>query len=416
MLKRFLKQSSRSNLTTSKVIFLGLLSLTLTACSKEEVQVKPPAPAVSVYSIKSQSIGGYREFVARTEAFKEANLRARVEGELTERHFREGSNVEKGQVLLRIDPAAYQAALSAAKADLSSRESGEENARRNLKRANELINDGYISQSDFDRLTTEESQAKSAVKAAQASLEKAELDLSYTTITAPFTGRIGKVNYNVGNIVGPTSSPLATLIITNPIFVSFQLEESLYISYQQAHQGANNTAGGEFDISLRLPNNSEYPEKGKLDFADTKISEGMGTVGLRTIFSNPKNIILPGLFVTLILESTNKEEMALIPQAAVQESQQGKFVLIVDDNNKVIQRHVVLGRRINAMWVAEKGLAIGDKVIVEGLQKVRSGVEVRGVEKYVDPLLGTISDLDDKSVDSSKVNEPKINPNATTDK
>ncbi|PKG81172.1 efflux transporter periplasmic adaptor subunit [Colwellia sp. 75C3] len=415
MLKHFLRQSSRSNLTTNKLVLFGLLSLTLSACSKEEVKVKAPAPAVSVYSITSQPIGGYREFVARTEAYKEADLRARVEGELIERHFKEGSNVEKGQVLLRIEPAAYEAALSAAKADLSSRVSGEENAKRNLKRANDLIDDGYISQSDFDRLTTEESQAKSAVKSAEAALEKAELDLSYTTITAPFTGRIGKVNYNVGNLVGPTSNSLATLIISNPIFVSFQVEESFYISYLQSHQGARTANDAEVDLSLRLPNNSEYPEKGKLDFADTKIAEGMGTVELRTVFPNPNHIILPGLFVTLIVESQNKEEMALIPQAAVQESQQGKFVLIVDENNKVKQRHVVLGRRINAMWVAEKGVAIGEKVIVEGLQKVRSGVEVRGVDKHVDPIIGTISDLDNKSVDSSKVNEPNISPSATTD-
>lgn len=416
MLKHFLKQSSGSNLTTNKFVLFGLLSLTLTACSKDEVKIKPPAPAVSVYSIKSQAIGGYREFVARTEAFKEADLRSRVEGELLERYFREGSIVEKGQVLLRIDPAAYEVVLSAAKADLSSRISGQENAKRNLKRANDLIGDGYISQSDFDRLTTEDSQAKSAVKAAQASVEKAELDLSYTTITAPFTGRIGKVNYNVGNVVGPTSNILATLIITDPIFASFQVEESTYISYQQAHQGTNTEDDNEFDISLRLPNNSEYPEKGKLDFTDTKISKGMGTVELRTVFPNPQNIILPGLFVTLILESQSKEEMALIPQAAVQESQQGKFVLIVDENNKVKQRHVVLGRRINAMWVAEKGVEIGEKVIVEGLQKVRAGVEVKGIEKNVDPVIGTISGLDTKVVDPSKITEPNISLSVATSK
>ncbi|WP_019027050.1 efflux RND transporter periplasmic adaptor subunit [Colwellia piezophila] len=416
MLKRFLRQSDTFQTSTNKLAIFGLLTLTLTACSKEEVKIKPPAPAVSVYTIKAQAIGGYREFVARTEAFKEADLRARVEGELIERHFKEGSNVEKGQVLLKIDPAAYQAALSAAKADLSSRVSGEENAKRNLKRANDLIDDGYISQSDYDRLTTEESQAKSAVKAAQASVEKAELDLSYTTITAPFSGRIGKVNYNVGNIVGPTSSPLATLIISDPIFVSFQVEESFYISYLQQLQGARTAKKPEFELSLRLPNNSEYPEKGKLDFADTKIAQGMGTVELRTVFPNPRNIILPGLFVTLIVETLDKEEMALIPQAAVQENQQGKFVLIVGQDNKVKQRHVVLGRRINAMWVVEKGVAIGEHVIVEGLQKVRSGVEVNGVKKYVDALTGTISDMDNKAADSSKAIEPNISPSATVDK
>jgi len=416
MLKRSFIPSQPRSITKTKFAFLGLLSLALTACGEQKAQVKPPAPAVSVYSIESQPIGGYREFVARTEAFKEANLRARVEGELIERHFREGSNVEKGQVLLRIDPAAYEAALSAAKADLSSRISGEENAIRNLKRANELINDGYISQSDYDRLTTEESQAKSAVKSAQAALERAELDLSYTTITAPFTGRIGKVNYNVGNIVGPTSNALATLTITDPIFVSFQVEESFYITYLQEHQGARTANDAAIDLSLRLPNNSEYPEKGQLDFADTKIAEGMGTVELRTVFPNPNNIILPGLFVTLITEAQNKQEMALIPQAAVQENQQGKFVLVVDESNKVKQRHVVLGRRINAMWVVEKGLSIGESVIIEGLQKVRAGAEVKSISKGVDPLTGTISDINDKSKDTSKVNEPNVSPSAEADK
>ncbi len=418
MLKRLLKQAKNSQFTSTKLSLLGLLTLSLglTACGDKAVKAKPPAPAVSIYSIKTQPIGGYREFVARTEAFKEADLRARVEGELIERHFREGSNVEKGQILLKIDPAAYQAALSAAKADLSSRISGEDNAKRNLKRANELINDGYISQSDYDRLTTEESQAKSAVKSAQAALEKAELDLSYTTITAPFTGRIGKVNFNVGNIVSPTSGTLATLMISDPIFVSFQVEESFYITYLQEHQGARTANEAEFDLSLRLPNNSEYPEKGQLNFSDTKIAEGMGTVELRTVFPNPKNIILPGLFVTLIAESVNKEEMALIPQAAVQENQQGKFVLIVGSDNKVKQRHVVLGRRINAMWVAEQGVAIGEKVIVEGLQKVRAGVEVRGIVKHVDPLTGTISDPTNKTIDTSKSNEANLEPSASVDK
>jgi len=416
MLKRLFKQAKNSHLPKVKLFGLLTLSLGLAACGEPAVKAKPPAPAVSIYSIKAQPIGGYREFVARTEAFKEANLRARVEGELIERRFREGSIVEKGQVLLKIDPAAYQAALSAAKADLSSRISGEDNAKRNLKRANELIEDGYISQSDYDRLTTEESQAKSAVKSAKASLEKAELNLSYTTITAPFTGRIGKVNYNVGNIVGPTSNALATLIITDPIFVSFQVEESFYISYLQEHQGARTAKEAEFDLSLRLPNNSEYPEKGKLNFSDTKIAEGMGTVELRTVFPNPNNLILPGLFVTLIVETLQKEEMALIPQAAVQENQQGKFVLIVGLDNKVKQRHVVLGRRINAMWVAEKGVAIGEQVIIEGLQKVRAGVEVNGVKKQVDPLTGTISDINDKAINSAKANEVNISPNAAVDK
>ncbi|QBG35173.1 efflux RND transporter periplasmic adaptor subunit [Litorilituus sediminis] len=375
-----------------KVTFLSLLSFGLVACGETVQQSETPPPAVSTYVIKTEDIGSYREFVARTEASREANLRARVEGELIERHFREGSFVEKGQVLLKIDPAEYQAALASAKADLISRISAQDNAVSNLKRAKELINDGYISQSDFDRLTTEDSQAKAAVKSARAALEKAELNLSYTTITAPFSGRIGKVNYNVGNVVGPSSDTLATLTLTDPIYVNFQVEESLYISYLQSHQQTRNAEDVPLNLSLRLPNNSEYPHQGQMDFADTQIEQGMGTVELRAVFENPNGIILPGLFVTLIAESKYKEPMALIPQVAVQESQQGKFVLVVDENNTVKQRHVVLGRRINAMWVVEQGIKAGEQVIIEGLQKVRPGIEVKGVNKFVDGLTGTISD------------------------
>lgn len=374
-----------------KTLLLTTFFISLLGCGEPETQVATPAPAVSVYKVNTEEIGSYREFVARTEASREANLRARVEGELLERHFKEGALVEKGQVLLKIDPAEYQAALASAKADLNSKESGEDNAKRNLKRAKELIEDGYISQSDFDRLTTEESQARAAVKSAIAAVEKAQLNLDYTTIVAPFTGRIGKVNYNVGNVVGPNSDVLATLTLTDPMYVSFQVEESLYVSYLQSHQNTKSADDVQLNISIRLPNNSEYPHTGLLDFADTTIEQGMGTVELRAVFDNPNGIILPGLFVTLIAESKQKEKMALIPQVAVQEGQQGKFVLVVDEQNTVKQRHVVLGRRINAMWVVEEGLEAGEMVIIEGLQKVKPGIEVNGVEKSVDGVTGTIS-------------------------
>lgn len=384
----------------SKILIVSFSTLILAACGKAEVvQQTAPAPAVSVYQIKTQEIGQYREFVARTVASKEANLRARVEGELLERSFREGSKVEAGQVLLKIDPAAYIASVSSAKADLTSRIAGAKGAERDLKRGKEIASDGFISQSDLDKLITNEAQTKAAVKVAQAALEKAELNLGYTTIKAPFTGRIGKVNYNVGNVIGPTSDVLATLTLTNPIFVSFQVEESLYISYAQNHkkeQDSKNIKAPSVDLSIRLPNNTLYPEQGILDFADTKIDQSMGTVELRALFNNPNGIILPGLFVTLILESQEKESMSLVPQAAVQENQQGKFVLVVD-NNKVVQRHVVLGRRINAMWVVDSGLKEGEQVIIEGLQKVRPGVDVKAVNKVVDGLTGTISDMDTSS-------------------
>lgn len=382
-----------STLSFGKILLITSFALVISACSKEEVKREAPAPAVSVYTIKTEGVGDYREFVARTVAAKEANLRARVEGELIERRFKEGSIVEKGQVLLKIDPATYNATLSSTKADLISKLAGAETAARDLKRGQEIVGDGFISQSDLDKLKNNAAQAIAAVKVAEATLEKAELDVSYTTIVAPFTGRIGKVNYNVGNVVGPGSDILATLILTDPIHVSFQVEESLYITYLQNNRLNSQRGKLPAEISLRLPNNTLYEEAGKLNFADTKIEQGMGTVELRAVFSNPDGIILPGLFVTLILESTVKEDMSLVPQAAVQENQQGKFVLVVDDKNTVSQRHVKLGRRMNAMWVVEAGLDLGEQVVIEGLQKVRPGVEVNAVSKSVDALTGTIADF-----------------------
>lgn len=384
-----------------RILLTTFLCLNLWACSEPKQQRKSPPPAVSVYSINVEEVGKHREFVARTQAFKEANLRARVEGELVARHFREGAMVEKGQLLLEIDPANYQALLAQAKADLASKVSGEDNAIRNLKRAKDLIDDGYISQSDFDRLTTEESQAKASVKAAQAGLKRTELDLSYTTILAPFTGRIGKVNYNVGNIVSPTSDALATLTVTDPIYVSFQVEEQLYLNYLQEHKSSEKPSDAKLDLSLRLPNDTTYDEQGQLDFAGTKIEQGMGTVELRASFANPDGIILPGLFVTLVMESQEKQLMSMVPQAAVQANQQGKFVLVVDESNKVKERHVVLGRRINAMWIVEEGLKAGEQVIIEGLQKVRAGVTVKPIVKMVNALTGTITDEADEDTASA---------------
>ncbi|MBA6264508.1 MAG: efflux RND transporter periplasmic adaptor subunit [Colwellia sp.] len=376
----------------SRVSLLSVIALTVVSCGQaEQVKQKTPAPAVSIYEIKVNEIGSYREFLGRSVASKEVDLRARIEGELIARHFDEGSIVEKDQVLLNIEPAAYQASLESAKADLASRVAGAEGAARDLKRGREVAGDGYISQSDLDKLITNNSQAKAAVQVAESTLETAKLSLSYTVIKAPFSGRIGKVNYSIGAVVSPSSNTIATLTATDPIYVSFQVEESDYISYLQ--KNTHQPEDLSIDISLRLPNNTTYGEKGLLIFADTKIDQGMGTVELRAKFNNPDGIVVPGLFVTLIIEGKQKEQMALVPQVAVQESQQGKFVLVVSDDNKVVQRLVTLGRRMNAMWVVESGLKANEQVIIEGLQKVRSGVEVKPVIKRIDPLTGTISDL-----------------------
>ncbi|MEJ6705486.1 MAG: efflux RND transporter periplasmic adaptor subunit [Pseudomonadales bacterium] len=380
------KQISKKNMLVSSVILtIGLLS----GCDNDADQPAIENPAVSVFQVKTEEVGQYLEFVARTEPNQSVEIRARVEGELISRSFTEGGIVTKGQELFQIDPDQYSASLAEAEAALKSQRVGAANALRNLERGQELSKTGFISNSDLDKLVTTSSQAEAAVRSAEANLEKASLNLQYSTIHAPFTGSIGRVKFNVGNLVTPQSDSLATLISIDPMYVNFQLEEARYLNYLQMPEDIQQ----EVNLTLRLPNNQVYTGDGVVNFADTRIDESTGTVAMRAEFSNKNGSLVPGLFVTLMIETEDKESVALVPQVAVQENQQGKFVLVVGDDNKVVARVVQLGRRMNAMWVVESGLEAGEQIIIEGLQKVRPGVEVEPIEKTIDSITGTITEL-----------------------
>lgn len=374
-------------------------ALLLSACGEEAAKTAPPAPAVTSFTVKSEAVGNYREFVARAEASQEVQLRARVEGEITRVNFTEGGLVQSGQLLFEIDRKPYQAALEKAQAELASRQAEAIRAQADFKRGEELAPDGFISQSDLGKLRSSALQASANVQSAQASLDQATLDLDYTHINAPFAGQIGKKKYDVGTLVGSSSEPLATLSVSDPIYVNFQLEESTYINFLQKRASEGKTAADELplDLTLRLPNNTAYKPLGKLNFADTKIDSTVGSVSLRAIFPNSEGVVIPGLYVTLLVENQVKENLPLIPQAAVQENQQGNFVLVINSDNQVDTRLVEMGRRINAMWVVNEGLKDGEQIVIEGLQKVRPGVTVNPVEKTVNRENGAVIDLPAKT-------------------
>ena len=381
--------------TISRSVITAIFALSvITGCSEDNNSASQaggmPAPSVSVTSVKLEPVGVYREYAARTEASETVNLRARVEGYLESRNFEEGSSVEKGRLLFTIDPAPFQAAVSQAKAALVSAEAEFTRSTADLERGRDLFPKGYISKADMDKLVTREAQANAGVASAKAQLKTTTINLSYTKIHAPFSGLIGKESYSVGSLVGPGSEPLAELIKTNPMNVNFQINEKTLLDYHQASQGKDD-AGKMFTTRIKLPNGAIYGKPGTFDFADVKVEQTTGTVDMRVTFPNPNQMLLPGMYVTLIIESAKKTDTPLIPQFAVQENQQGRFVLIVTKENKVETRLVQLGRRIGPMWVVESGLKAGENIIVSGLQKVRPGVVVSPQMMNVNLKTGTLT-------------------------
>lgn len=374
-------------------LLFSIAVIAAVGCSeKADHAASAPAPAVVVYEVTAKPVGTYREFVGRTEASKKVDLKARVEGELISRHFVEGALVSDGQLLFEIDDAPYRAALQSAEAELERATSEVERTEKEFARGKQLAPDGYLSQQDLDKLKAAASQAKSALKAAESNLKNSHINLSYTRISAPFSGLVGKARYNVGEIVGPTSEPLAELSASDPIYVNFQLEESAYISYlQQRHRADSINQDSPVDIALRLPNNDIYPRPGTLTFADTKIDATMGSVNLRAEFANSRGLVMPGMYVTVLAEGRDKQTMPVIPQAAVQSGQDGYSVLVVDDDNKVAQRILQMGRRLGPMWAVTNGLEAGEHIIIDGLQKVHAGIVVAPEVRDVDPVTGAIA-------------------------
>ncbi|MDH4567599.1 efflux RND transporter periplasmic adaptor subunit [Pseudomonas sp. BN414] len=345
---------------------IALATLVLTGC--QEASAPPPAqtPKVGVVTLQPQSFTLTTELPGRTSAYRIAEVRPQVDGIIQKRLFTEGSEVKAGQQLYQIDPSVYTATFKSAQASLAS-------AQSLADRYKDLVSDQAVSKQAYD-----ESQA--ARLQAEAALEKAKIDLRYTKVLAPISGRVGRSAVTEGALVnnGQTLA-MATIQQLDPIYVDVtQSTKDLLRLRREMAEGQLEKAGASgARVSLLLEDGSEYPHKGSLEFSEVSVDEGTGSVTLRAVFPNPEHNLLPGMFVHARLGSAVKQEAILAPQQGVTRDLKGQATaMVVNAENKVELRHLKAERTVGDRWLVSEGLNPGDRLITEGLQFVRPGVEV----------------------------------------
>lgn len=336
----------------------------------------PPAMPVSVAAVIARPVADEREFSGRVEALNHAEIRPRVAGTIDRVYFQAGSLVRKGDVLFTIDPRAYRAEVARLEAAAAGSKAKADQAQTELKRATQLLADNAIAQRDHDERASAARQAEAAANADQASLAAARLNLEWTSVRAPFDGRVGKAEVTEGNLVNG-AQVLTTLVSANPVYVSFNGDESTYL--QLGKLARSNP--GALKVGVGLAHEQGFPHTGKLEFVDNQIDAQTGSLRLRAIVDNKDGVLTPGLFAKVKLgNDAGGVASALVAEKAIGTDQNRKFVYVVPANNQPEYRPIQLGATVGNLRVVTAGLKAGERVIVDGLQRVRPGAPVAPTE------------------------------------
>lgn len=384
-----MQTSSRKMIMTFAGILIG--GLLLTGCEKNQPagpQGGMPSPEVSVLTVEEQAVTLTTELPGRTAPHMIAEVRPQVGGIIQKRLFTEGSKVTAGQVLYQIDPAVYQAEYNSAKAILARTEANFDALQLREERYRELVEMKAVSRQDYDDTRSAMKSAQAEIEAAKAALERARINLDYTQVKAPIAGIIGRSSVTTGALVTASqAAPLATIQQLDPMYVDVtqSAAELLSLKRQIASGLVKEGDSRQAEVSLVLEDGTPYPLPGSLKFSDITVEESTGSVTLRTLFPNPEQMLLPGLFVQAIVLEGMNEKAVLVPQRAVTRNPAGEaMVFLVSEEDKVAPRVIKVERTIGDQWLVEKGLQSGDRVIMEGIQKARPGTPVRTVP-YVAP-------------------------------
>lgn len=355
-----------------------LLSVLLVGCDNSVAQnaapPAPPAPAVSAADVVVKSISQWDSFNGRIEAVESVQLRPRVSGYIDKVNYTDGQEVKKGEVLFTIDDRTYRAALEQAQANLARAKTQASLAQSEANRTDKLVNTNVVSREEWEQRRSAATQAQADIRAAQAAVDAAQLNLDFTKVTAPIDGRASRALITSGNLVtaGDTASVLTTLVSQKTVYVYFDVDESTYLHYQnlaRSGQGAssNHTA---LPVEIGLTGEEGYPHQGKVDFLDNQLTPSTGTIRMRALLDNAQRQFTPGLFARVRLPGSAEFKATLIDDKAVLTDQDRKYVYIVDKEGKAQRRDITPGRLADGLRIVRQGLNPGDKVIVEGLQKV----------------------------------------------